>query len=239
MSLNYEELDYRQTPLGDLILRRRRVISMGGADVYEVKLDGQFLMSSIVNDSEIALARLALAEAPSGELDVVVGGLGLGYTAKAALDHPAVRSVLVVEYLEPVIDWHRRALVPLGEELTGYPRCRMVHGDFFAMLAGDDGGLDPENPGRRFHAILVDIDHSPRSHLHDSHGPFYTTGGLKRVALHLHPHGVFALWSADPPDEGFCQILSAVFSRAKAHSVAYYHPLLDCEDVNTIYVAIA
>ena len=236
MSLNYEELDYQPTRFGDLILRRRRVISMGGADVYEVKLDGRFLMSSIVNDSEIALARLALDRAPSGELDAAVGGLGLGYTARAALDHPSVRSVLVVEYLEPVIDWHRRGLVPLGPELTGDPRCRMVQGDFFGMLDGD--GFDPDTPGRRFHAVLVDIDHSPRSLLHDSHGPFYTIDGLRRVTSHLHPGGVFALWSADPPDEGFRQRLGAVFTDAKAHSVAYYHPLLDCEETNTIYVAV-
>lgn len=237
MSLNYEELDYRRTRFGDLILRRRRAISMGGADVYEVKLDGRFLMSSIVNDSEIALADLALAAAPREELDVdvVVGGLGLGYTARAALDHPSVRSVLVVEYLEPVIDWHRRGLVPLSSELTGDSRCRMVQGDFFGMLDGD--GFDPENPGRRFHAVLVDIDHSPRSLLHDSHGPFYTADGLRRIIPRLHPGGVFALWSADPPDEGFRQRLSAVFTEAKAHPVAYYHPLLDCEDTNTIYVA--
>lgn len=236
MSLNYEELDYQPTRFGDLILRRRRVISMGGADVYEVKLDGQFLMSSIVNDSEIALADLALTDAPQKELDVVVGGLGLGYTAKAALDHPSVGSVLVVEYLDPVIDWHRRGLVPLGAELTGDRRCRMVQGDFFGMLDGD--GFDPDTPGRRFHAVLVDIDHSPRSLLHDSHGPFYTADGLRRIIPRLHPGGVFALWSADPPDEGFRQLLGAVFTEAKAHPVTYYHPLLDCEDANTIYVAV-
>jgi spermidine synthase len=237
MSLNYQELDYRRTPLGELILRRRRVISMGGAEVCEVKLNDQFLMSSIVNDSEIALARLALAEAASEELDVVVGGLGLGYTAKAVLDHPSVRSALVVEYLKPVIDWHRRGLVPLGPELTGDLRCRMVQGDFFNMLAREGGGLDPEDPGRRFHAVLVDIDHSPRSLLHDRHRPFYTTDGLRRITSHLHPGGVFALWSADPPDEGFRQRMGAVFTEAKAHPVVYYHPLLDCEETNTIYVA--
>lgn len=237
MSLNYEELDFRQTRFGELILRRRRVLSMGGADVYEVKLNGQFLMSSIVNDSEIALADLALAAAPRGELDIVVGGLGLGYTAKAALGNPSVRSVLVIEYLEPVIDWHRRGLVPLGSELTGDPRGRMIQGDFFGMLDGD--GFDPDNPGRRFHAVMVDIDHSPRSLLHGSHGPFYTTDGLGRIIPRLHPGGVFALWSADPPDEGFRQRLGAVFTEAKAHPVTYYHPLLDCEDTNTIYVARA
>jgi spermidine synthase len=237
MGLNYSELDYRQTPLGDLILRRRRVLSMGGAAVYEVKLDDQFLMSSIVNDSEIALARLTLAKAEGGDLDVVVGGLGLGYTARAVLDHPGVRSVQVVEYLPAVIDWHRRGLVPLGAELTGDPRCRILQGDFFAMLDDEMGGLDPERPDRRFHAILVDIDHSPRSLLHERHRPFYETGGLARVAERLHPGGVYGLWSADPPDERFRRVLERVFPEAEAHPVSYYHPLLDTEETNTVYLA--
>ncbi len=238
MGLNYEELDYRQTPLGELILRRRRVLSMGGAPVYEVKLDDQFLMSSIVNDSEIALARLALAKAGrEDDLDVVVGGLGLGYTVRAVLDHPGVRSVRVVEYLPAVIDWHRRGLVPLGTELTGDPRCRMLQGDFFALLDEKEGGLDPERPDRRFHAILADIDHSPRSLLHERHRPFYETEGLARIADRLHPGGIYGLWSADPPDDRFRRVLETAFPEAEAHSVSYYHPLLDTEETNTVYLA--
>ena len=70
--------------MGDLSLRRRRVISLGGAEIFEIKLGDKYLMSSLFTKTEIALVDLALAESGPGALDVVVGGLGLGYTARAA-----------------------------------------------------------------------------------------------------------------------------------------------------------
>src|ERR1700675_1779666 len=117
MSINFEELDYQPTELGELTLRRRRMLSLEGAEVFEIKLGERFLMSSLFTKVEIALAELALAELQADSLDVVVGGLGLGYTARAALQNPAVQSVVVVEALPAVIDWHRRGLVPLGTQL--------------------------------------------------------------------------------------------------------------------------
>src|SRR3954467_6618991 len=160
MSENFEELDYQKTPLGDLILRRRRMLSLGGLEVYEVKLGDAFLMSSLFHEVEEALAHFGLGDLKGDRWDVVVGGLGLGYTAVAALEHRAVASLLVVDALEPVIEWHRQGLVPLGEKLTGDRRTRIVHGDFFALAQSADG-FDPERPGRQFHAVLLDIDHSP------------------------------------------------------------------------------
>lgn len=87
MSARFEEIDWRPTPMGDISLRRRRDPG-SGEDVYEVKLGDEFLMSSLFTAGEIALTRLGLAELPGAELDVAVGGLGLGYTAQAALDDP-------------------------------------------------------------------------------------------------------------------------------------------------------
>ena len=94
--------------------------------MYEIQLGDAFLMSSLFTEVEVALADLALAELDNAALDVVVGGLGLGYTAHAALRNPAVRSLLVIEALPAVIDWHRRGLVPLGTQLTADPRCRFI-----------------------------------------------------------------------------------------------------------------
>src|ERR1043165_8087190 len=112
MSLNFEELDYRPTPIGALILRRRRELSLG-VDVFEIKLGEAFLMSSLFTASEIVLAR------PSGvDLEVVVGGLGLGYTAHAVLEHESVKSLVIVEALDAVIDWHEKGTLPLGPALT-------------------------------------------------------------------------------------------------------------------------
>lgn len=235
MSLRFEEIDWQPTPLGEISLRRRRH-PVSGDDVYEVKLGDEFLMSSLFTTGEIALTELALAKLPATELDVAVGGLGLGYTAQAALDDPRVRSLTVIEALAEVIGWHQRHLVPLGARLTSDDRCRLLHGDFFA-LAGDLRGLDPKEPGRRFHAILLDVDHSPRHVLHPHHAALYEPDGLAALAAHLHPGGVFALWSNDPPDEQFTSALREVFAEAAAHVVDFDNPLQGGTSANTVYLA--
>ena len=236
MTRDFEELDYRETPLGELILRRRRMLSLGGIEIYEVKLGEAFLMSSLFHEVEEALAHLGLGELEGEQWDVAVGGLGLGYTAVAALEHPEVASLFVIDALEPVIEWHRKGLVPLGEKLTGDPRARMVHGDFFALAQSQDG-FDPELPKRRFHAVLLDIDHSPRNLLHPANAAFYEADGLRALALKLHPGGVFALWSDDPPDEEFLETLGAVFATVRAHVVTFPNPLTEDESASTVYVA--
>jgi spermidine synthase len=237
MSADFAELDHCHSPLGELTLWRRRVRALDDLEVFEVKLGDAFLMSSLFHDVEVALADLGLAAVSAPELRVVVGGLGLGYTAVAALKHPAVRSLLVVEALEAVIGWHRRGLVPLGPELTGDPRCRFIHGDFFALAADPAQGFDPEASGSLFHAVLLDIDHSPRNLLHPRHAAFYEPDGLLRLAAQLHPGGVFALWSDDPPDDAFLSALTSVFSTAQAHIVRFPNPLLDRDSASTVYVA--
>lgn len=237
MSKLFEELDFRETPLGDLILQRRRFLHLDGVEVYEVKLGDAFLMSSLFHVVEVALSKLGLAALATADADVVVGGLGLGYTAVAALEDPTVRSLVVVEALDAVIDWHQRGLVPLGPVLTGDERCRFVLADFFVRAADPERGFDPANPGRKFHAVLLDIDHSPRNLLHASNAAFYERAGLQKLAAHLQPGGVFALWSDDPPDERFLADLRAVFETAEAEVVRFANPLLDRESESTVYVA--
>src|SRR5258707_6379576 len=141
MSVYFEELDFRPTPMGVLSLPRRRQLT-SGLDVYEIKLGDEFLMSSLFTVAEIALARIGLEALERVDLDVVVGGLGLGYTALAALENPAVKSLIVVDALAEVIEWHAQGLLPLGKQITGDSRCRLVHGDFFAMSDSPDG-FDP------------------------------------------------------------------------------------------------
>ena len=238
MSRLFEELDYQQTPLGPLMLRRRRVLSLDDLEVFEVKLGDSFLMSSLFHDVEEALANLGLAElSGSGPLDVVVGGLGLGYTAAAALDHPEVGSLLVVDFLEAVIGWHQRHLVPLGARLIGDPRCRLVQGDFFAASASASTGFDPDRPDQLFHAVLLDIDHSPRNLLHSQNAAFYTPEGLRSLAARLHPGGVFALWSDDPPEAALLDSLNAAFVSVRAEVVTFPNPLLEQESASTVYIA--
>jgi spermidine synthase len=235
MSMRFEELAWRQTPMGEISLRRR-LDPVLKEQVYEVKLGDEYLMSSLFTVAEIELARLGLAELAEDELDVVVGGLGLAYTAQAVLEDRRVRSMIVVDALDEVIAWHQQGLLPFAAGLTTDPRCRLLHGDFFALTADPDG-YDPDLPGRRFHAVLLDIDHSPQHLLHPRHAAFYTRDGLRRLAGHLHPGGVFGLWSNDPPDDAFTALLGEVFATARAEVVAFDNPLQRRTSTNTIYLA--
>ena len=182
------------------------------------------------------MARLGLAGLSEPGLDVVVGGLGLGYTAQAVLEHRKVASLIVVEALQAVIDWHTQGLVPLGPELTGDPRCRFVQGDFFA-LAASEAGFDPAAAARTFDAVLVDIDHSPDCLLDPQNAAFYGEEGLFRLGVHLRPGGIFALWSNDRPDDAFTARLGRIFADARAEEVTFHNPLQDKPFTQTIYLA--
>ena len=104
MSRLFEELDYQPTSIGPISLRRRHELRLN-VDVLEIMLGDEHLMSDLFNTSEIALAKIGLnAIAGNGGVSVVVGGLGMGFTADAALSNPRVDDLLVVEKLTPVIN---------------------------------------------------------------------------------------------------------------------------------------
>ena len=237
MQLDFEELDFQQTPLGDISLRRRAEPRLDGQILYEVKLNDEFLMSSLFTEAEIQLARLGLAELDAGELDIVVGGLGLGYTAVAALENPSVRSLNVIEVMAPVIDWHRQGLVPLGSQLTSDPRCNLVHADFFDVATSPGIGFDGSETSKRVHAVLLDIDHSPSHWLNPGNSAFYSQQGLQKLAEKLHPGGIFGLWSNDPPEAEFTRLLESVFESSRTHIVTFPNPYMGGESSNTVYLA--
>lgn len=233
MSSRFEVLDLKATALGDISLWRRREPTLG-VDVYEVKLNDEYLMSSLFTVAEVELAKRGLAAARGTALDVLVGGLGLGYTARTVLEDSRVRSVSVVEAIPEVISWHERELLPDTVGLATDNRCHLVEGDFFALVADQTFGAGASS---HFHAILLDIDHTPHHVLHPSHASFYTIEGLQRLSRHLHADGVFALWSDDAPDSDFLATLHGVFSDAHAHIVSFPNPLTGGESANTVYVA--
>jgi len=233
MILDFEELDYQQTPLGDISLRRRTEPRLDGEVLYEVKLGEEFLMSSLFTEAEIQLANLGLAELDGNQLDIVVGGLGLGYTAAATLQNQSVRSLEVIEVMAPVIDWHRRGLVPLGQQLTSDSRCSLVHADFFELAAAPTTGFGGE---RLIHAVLLDIDHSPSHWLNPGNSGFYAQSGLQKLAEKIHPGGIFGLWSNDPPEAEFTELLECVFESSKSHIVNFPNPYSGGESSNTVYL---
>jgi spermidine synthase len=234
VGLRFEELSWHQTAMGPLSLRRRVEPSLH-IDVFEVKLGDEYLMSSLFTVAEVELARLGLADVDEDHLDVLVGGLGLGYTALAVLDDPRVRSLTVVEAVPEVIAWHHQRLLPDTAELTIDARTRLVHGDFFEWVRSSHG-FSAAAPAR-YHAILVDIDHTPRHVLHPSHAGFYTAEGLRSLTNRLHPGGVFGLWSDDPPDGEFLAQLADVFTSTSAQVVGFPNPLTGGQSANTVYVS--
>lgn len=94
----FAELDWRSTPMGELVLRRRWDPT-AEQQVYEIKLDDEYLMSSLFTVAEVAIADRALAALDGDRLDIVVGGLGLGFTATAVLADERVRSLVVIDAL--------------------------------------------------------------------------------------------------------------------------------------------
>lgn len=227
------ELGYQMTELGELTLRRRLEPRLDNQEVFEIKLGDEYLMSSLFTEAERQLATLGLATL-DGELDVVIGGLGLGYTAAEALKNERVGHLLVIELFEAVIDWHQAGLVPNAEVLTKDARCELRQGDFFDLART---GFDADAPERKYDAVLLDIDHSPEHFLDQSNKSLYTCEGLTSIRSQLKPGGCFALWSNDPAGDKFTAHLRDAFGSAAAHNVEFPNPYTNSISVNSVYVA--
>jgi len=223
----FEILDWADTPLGTLYLRRRELLGRPGTVVTEVTLDAELLMSSLNTVSEEALAARAAAWHGGSDLDVLVGGLGLGYTAWAALEGGSARRVRVVERLPAVIGWLDRGLLPLSDRLTGDDRLDVDEGDVYGELLGPA-------PDRPWDLILIDVDHSPSEPLGPASAAFYRPDGLRRVAAHLAPGGVLVVWSAED-DDAFAAALAEVFAEATRVRVPWVNELIgDGEEVEDV-----
>ncbi len=238
-SLNYQELDYRKTPIGDLMLRRRRLLQFPDQDIYEIKLGEDFLMSSLFHEAEDQLAKLALRGIKDDNLDVVVGGLGLGYTAVSALEDPRISKLTIVEYLEPVIEWHQSGLLPLGKLLTSDSRCEFLHADFFALCKESKIGFRKIDTGKKHDVLLLDIDHTPTNVLNPENSRLYSETGLRELRGHIRPGGVFGMWADGVPEDSFTEHLDQIFNHAEAHEIEFYNPLTGGESFGTVYIGFA
>ena len=143
---------------------------------------------------------------------------------------------MVIEVMEPVIDWHTRGLVPLGKELVADTRCTFVHADFFAV-ASAGSGFNSADATHLVDAVMLDIDHSPNHWLNSGNQSFYTQSGLQSLSDKLYPGGIFGLWSNDPPDADFMQLLNAVFESTESHIVTFPNPYKGGESSCTVYLA--
>ena len=152
---------------------------MPGTIVTEVTLNHEFLMSSYHTDSEQALARIGVAMHGGKDLKVLIGGLGLGYTAEAALACKTVVAVEVIELLGQVIGWLEEGLLPLSKTLLEDQRLQVTEGDGYRKMW--------QQPDSVYDLILIDIDHSPDDRLGTVDASFYSVEGLERARRHLAP----------------------------------------------------
>lgn len=228
MTSQLEILAYEETVLGLLCLRRRRLLSRPGVVVTEVTLNHEFLMSSYLTTSERALARCAIELHGGSDLSVLVGGLGLGYTAHEALLSAKVARLEVVEYLPQVIGWMRQNLVPLAEELAADSRMTVIEGDVYAMLA--------QPPERAYDLILIDVDHSPVEHLGTANARFYTAPGLGLARRHLAPGGVLGVWSY-AQHSPFVEALRSTFGEVREEPITVRNDLVDEDQTDWLFFA--
>src|SRR2546428_8419818 len=154
---------------------------------FEILCNGVFLMASYNQASGRALAALALRRMTGTGLRVLVGGLGIGYTAQAALEDPRVGRLEVVEIEPVVLAWHRVHFADLCGRPLEDPRARLLLSDVH----------DIPLPPRSYDAILLDTDNGPDWLARDLNERLYTATGVTRYLEALTPNGVLALWSAN------------------------------------------
>lgn len=197
-------------------------------------------MSSLFVEAEEQLSTLGLAalkqQGHQQELEVVVGGLGLGYTSLSALNDPAVKQVRTIDIMRPVISWHEQGLIPIGDVLAKDSRSELIHDDFFAVAQNQDsnGFIDD----RSVHAVLLDIDHSPSHWLNQGNESFYSLSSLEILASKIQAGGVFGIWSNEQVDQKFTGLLESVFNKVETHTIEFANPYSGKSSINSIYIAI-
>ncbi|MGY1839493.1 MULTISPECIES: spermidine synthase [unclassified Modestobacter] len=186
------ELGRVSGPQGEVVLRRRT--AEDGTGHLELIVDGVFAMDDVDTSTERALATEALARCAGTELRVLVGGLGLGWTAATALADPRVTLVDVAELQPALVGWAGDGLLPAlpADALTADPRLRLHTADVAAHLADHPGTYD---------AVLLDVDNGPAFLVHQRNAGLYEAPGLTRALGALRPGGVLAVWASDPVSE--------------------------------------
>jgi spermidine synthase len=197
------------TPSSEIQLQQRPLPD--GSLAFEIISDGVFLMASYNQASERALAHHALEivetdlDSEQRELQILVGGLGMGFTLQEALSAD-VASIDVVEISPYIIEWNRTHFAPLNGDVLANPRVRLIQDDLYNLL------YTSSTPA--YHAILLDVDNGPSWLVHEDNARLYTLEALEQWSALLTPGGSFAVWSAQPEPE-FLERMRTVFGRAE------------------------
>ncbi|HLL22168.1 MAG TPA: hypothetical protein VK427_08550 [Kofleriaceae bacterium] len=192
------------TKEGALELRQR------GDKDFLIVIDGRVLMTSAERRSEEALATLALAKLSTRSPRVLIGGLGMGYTLRAALDVlPKSARVTVVELTAAVAAWCKGPLAVLTANAVADPRVDIVIDDVSRVIG---------RTKRAFDAIIIDLYEGPNPATQDARDPFYGRAALARTHAALVDGGVFSVWSEDP-DPAFKRRFEAAGFEVSRHKL--------------------
>lgn len=201
MAKPWQTLDSVETDEGTLELKKR------GENDFLITIAGRVLMNSFSNRSEVVLSELACESIRNIEKPkVLIGGLGMGCTLRAALNAlPFDAEVVVAELNEAILKWCKEPLAPLTKNAVSDPRVTVKIADVAALIRKAGGGGE----NSRFDAIILDLYEGPFEAAKERGEPFYGTTALNLTRAALTPGGVFAVWSEDP-DKDFEKRLERV-----------------------------
>lgn len=188
--MEYVEIARAETERGELVLRERH--ENGGPAVLELRANGVFVMDSQETSTEQALAQAAL-ELVVEPRDVLIGGLGLGYTMHQVLADRRVERCSVVEIEPALVEWMRDGTIPHGPAMLADQRANPVVADIGPALA--------EVADASYDLVLLDVDNGPGHLVHEHNAELYRPPFLSEVRRLLRPGGVVAIWSAEASPE--------------------------------------
>ena len=205
--MEYVEVARAEDARGELVLRRRSEDNAG--DVLELRVNGVFVMDTRETSTEIELAGAAL-ELVEDPRDVVVAGLGLGYTLQRVLADIRVERVTVVEIEESIVGWMRDGTVPHGPGILADRRVHVVNADIAMAIAEATGTHD---------LLLLDVDNGPGYLVHEGNAAIYGRELLTAAQAMINPGGAVVVWSASPAPE-LQHVLEEVFGSCTEHPYA-------------------
>ncbi len=200
----YVEVARAESERGELVLRRR--IEERTADALELRVNGVFVMDTRQTSSEIELAAAAL-ELVEDPRDVVVAGLGLGFTTQRVLVDRRVERVMVVEVEPALVGWMRDGTVPHGPSVLADKRVHIVDADIVMAVREATSTYD---------LVLLDVDNGPGYLVHDSNSPIYEHDFIASTLRIINPGGALVVWSANPARE-LEAVMEQVFGNCTVH----------------------
>lgn len=221
--MHYVEIARAESPLGELVLRERH--DNGAPAVLELRANGVFVMDTqeTVSERALAVAALELVDHPR---EVLVGGLGLGFTMHEVLSDPRVERCTVVEIEEALVGWMRDGTVPHGPGMLADERVRVVVADIAVALA--------EAGDASYDLILLDVDNGPGYLVHDHNAGLYLPPFLAGAARAVRPGGALVIWSAGTAPQ-LLSALEEVFGNAE--ELTYDVQLQERDEEYYLYVA--